>query len=179
MESSKTEQERLQMFFDGELSPEEEAAVREGLRSSPEQAAQLAEWERVRGAVRGASGRWAEELDSDALFARIEAELQAPRQSTPPWEEPIVEEKPPLRVVPGGRERRVWGGMATGLAAAAAILLAVLAWPAEQAPPEIARGSEVVAVDFGDYAGTVFEIEGGAGQSLSVVWISDEEVAIP
>jgi len=27
MESSKTEQERLQMFFDGELSPEEEAAV--------------------------------------------------------------------------------------------------------------------------------------------------------
>lgn len=72
--------------------------------------------------------------------------------------------------------------MATGLAAAAAILLAVLAWPGEQSPTEMAgvtRGSEVLKVDFGEYAGTVFMVEGGAGQPLSVVWISDEEVAIP
>jgi hypothetical protein len=43
----------------------------------------------------------------------------------------------------------------------------------------VTRGSEVLEVDFGEYAGTVFKVEGAAGQPLSVVWISDEEVAIP
>ena len=179
MESSKTEEEMLQMFFDGELAPEEEAWVRQQLESSPERAAQVAEWKKIREAMQSASAEWAHEIDSDALFARIEAEIQAPRESIPPWQEAPIEEAPPLRVVPGGRERRVWGGVATGLAAAAAILLAVVAWPADRSPPGIARGSKVVKVDFGEYAGTVFMVEGSAGQPLSVVWIDDEEVAIP
>ena len=170
MESSKIKDEKLQMFFDGELPPEEEAAVRRSLEASPDQAAHVAEWKQLRDAMQSASAEWAGGIDSDALFARIEAQIDAP------------EEQPALRIVPGGRERRVWGGMATGLAAAAAILLAVLAWPGEQSPTEMAgvtRGSEVLKVDFGEYAGTVFMVEGGAGQPLSVVWISDEEVAIP
>jgi hypothetical protein len=41
------------------------------------------------------------------------------------------------------------------------------------------RGSEVVKVDFGSNTGTIFEVEGGAGESLAVVWIDEEEVAIP
>ena len=44
MESSKIKDEKLQMFFDGELPPEEEAAVRRSLEGSPDQAAQVAEW---------------------------------------------------------------------------------------------------------------------------------------
>ena len=36
MDSAKTEEERLQMFFDGELAPEEEAAVRRDLEGSEE-----------------------------------------------------------------------------------------------------------------------------------------------
>lgn len=170
MESSKIEDEKLQMFFDGELPPEEEAAMRRSLEGSPDQAAQVAEWEQLRDAMQSASAKRAGEIDSDALFARIEQQLDVP------------EEQPALRVLPGGRERRVWGGMAAGFAAAAAIMLAVLAWPGEQSPTEMAgvtRGSEVLEVDFGEYAGTVFMVEGGAGQSLSVVWINDEEVAIP
>lgn len=170
MESSKIKDEKLQMFFDGELPPEEEAAVRRSLEGSPDQAAQVAEWEQLHNAMQNASADRAEAIDSDALFARIEKQIDAP------------EEQPALRVLPDGRERRVWGGMAAGFAAAAAILLAVVAWPAERSPTEVAgvtRGSEVLEVDFGEYAGTVFKVEGAAGQPLSVIWISDEEVAIP
>jgi anti-sigma factor RsiW len=170
MESSKIKEEKLQMFFDGELPPEEEAAVRRSLEESPDQAAQVADWAQLRNAMQNASADRTGAIDSDALFARIEKQIDAP------------EEQPALRSLPGGRERRVWGGIAAGFAAAAAILLAVVAWPAEQSPTEIAgvtRGSEVLEVDFGEYAGTVFKVEGAAGQPLSVVWISDEEVAIP
>ncbi|MEM7434447.1 MAG: hypothetical protein AAF436_04780 [Myxococcota bacterium] len=174
MESSKTEQERLQMFFDGELSSEEAEAVRRQLEDSPEGAAELAAWQAIRDGIREVSDPWPDAVDSDELFARIEADIRAPAV-----ERNSRESMPALRVVPGGRERRVWGGVAAGLAAAAAILLAVLTLPEEGTTPGMVRGSKVVAVDFGEYAGTVFEVEGGAGQPLSVVWISDEEVAIP
>jgi len=172
MESVKTEDEKLQMFFDGELAPEEEAAVRRSLEGSPEGMVQLREWKQLREAMKNASKDWAGEIDSDALFARIESEISAPVA-------PI--EQPALRVVPGSRERRVWGGVATGFAAAAAIFLAVMAWPAEPTidSVSVARGSEVLEVDFGPNTGTIFEVEGGAGESLAVVWIDDEEVGLP
>jgi len=177
MESGKTEDEKLQMFFDGELSPEDEASVRRSLEGSPEGTAQLREWEQLRDAMKSVSTDWAAELDSDALFARIEAEISAP---VIPIDRPL--RQPALQQVPGGRERRVWGAIATGFAAAAAIFLAVVAWP-ESAPqggdPTVARGSQVLEVDFGSNTGTIFEVEGGAGESLAVVWIDDEEVGLP
>jgi len=176
MESAKTEDEKLQMFFDGELAPEEAAAVRRDLEGSPQGAAQLREWERLREAMKSVSADWAGELDSDALFARIDAEINAP---SVPVERP-AQEQPALRVVPGGRERRVWGGIATGFAAAAAIFLAVMAWPESHIDPApTTRGSEVLEADFGSNTGTIFEVEGGAGESLAVVWIDDEEVGLP
>ena len=176
MESPKTEDEKLQMFFDGELAPEEEAAVRRSLEGSPQGAAQLREWEQLRSAMKGVAADWVGELDSDALFGRIESEISAPVVRI---EQPKPEQ-PALRVVPGGRERRVWGGVATGFAAAAAIFLAVMAWPESHLDPApAARGSEVVEVDFGSNTGTIFEVEGGAGESLAVIWIDDEEVGLP
>jgi anti-sigma factor RsiW len=176
MERGKTEDEKLQMFFDGELAPEEEAAVRRGLEASPDGAAQLREWEQLRDAMKSVSADWAGELDSDALFARIESEITAPVVPI----EPSRQEPPALRVVPGGRERRVWGGVATGFAAAAAIFLAVMAWPESHLDPvPITRGSEVLEADFGSSTGTIFEVEGGAGESLAVIWIDDEEVGLP
>ncbi len=180
MDSAKTEEEKLQMFFDGELAPEEEAAVRRDLEGSEEGAAQLREWEELRAAMQSVSSEWRGALDSDALFARIEAEIGAPALQEAV--EPAAAPAPPvLRVVPGGRERRIWGAVATGFAAAAAIFLAVVAWPAEQAPNGLpmARGTEVLEVDFGSNAGTIFNVEGGAGESLAVVWIDDEEVGLP
>jgi anti-sigma factor RsiW len=137
METGKTEDEKLQMFFDGELAPEEEAAVRRSLEGSAEGAAQLRDWEQLRKAMKSVSADWAGELDSDALFARIESEISAPVV-------PIGQsrqEQPALRVVPGGRERRVWGGVATGFAAAAAIFLAVMAWPESTSAPTQERFS--------------------------------------
>jgi anti-sigma factor RsiW len=176
MESAKTEDDKLQMFFDGELAPEEEAAVRRSLEASPEGVAQLREWEQLRNAMKSVSAEWAGDLDSDALFARIEADIAAP---VIPIEQP-KQEPPTLRVVPGGRERRVWGGVATAFAAAAAIFLVVIAWPESHLDPvPITRGSEVLEADFGSNTGTIFEVEGGAGESLAVVWIDDEEVGLP
>jgi hypothetical protein len=128
--------------------------------------------------MQSVSTEWTGAVDSDALFARIEAEIEVPASSI----EPVQARPPVLRVVPGRRERRIWGAVvATGLAAAAAILLAVLSWPAEKASEStpVARGSEVVEVDFGANTGTIFEVEGGAGESLAVVWIDDEQVGMP
>ena len=51
--------------------------------------------------------------------------------------------------------------------------------PSDGMASSAVRGSEVVEVDFGANTGTVFEVAGQAGQPLAVVWISDEEVAIP
>jgi anti-sigma factor RsiW len=176
MHSAKTEDDKLQMLFDGELAPEEEAAVRRDLEASAEGMVQLREWERIRDAMQRMSTEWTGALDSDALFARIEADIAAPAP-----QEPAVVAPPVLRVVPGGRERRVWGAIATGLAAAAAILLAVMARPGEPTPSdvEMARGTEVLEVDFGANTGTIFNVEGGAGESLAVIWIDDEEVGMP
>jgi len=176
MQSANTEDDKLQMFFDGELTPEEEAAVRRDLESSAEGMAQLREWNRIRDAMKGTSREWSGALDSDALFARIEADIARPAASDAPVVAPPV-----LRVVPGSRERRVWGAVATGLAAAAAILLAVIARPGEPTPThvEMARGTEVLEVDFGANTGTIFNVEGGAGESLAVIWIDDEQVGMP
>jgi hypothetical protein len=70
--------------------------------------------------------------------------------------------------------------VATGFAAAAAIFLAVMAWPEPHLDPgPIVRGSEVLEADFGSNTGTIFEVEGAAGQSLAVIWIDDEEVGLP
>ena len=134
MDSPKTHDEKLQMFFDGELAPEEEAAVRRSLEGSAEGSAQLREWEQLRSAMKNVASDWAGELDSDALVARIENEISAP---VGPIEQTAPEQTalPALLVVPGGRERRVWGGLATGFAAAAAIFLAVMAWPEPHLDP--------------------------------------------
>jgi len=177
MESAKTEDETLQMFFDGELAPEEEAAVRRRLEASPEGSAQLREWEQLRVAMRSVSTDWAGQIDSDALFARIESELSTP---VIPIDRPV--QPPALREIPGSRERRIWGAAAIGFAAAAAIFLAVFAsWEGspQGGAPAVARGSEVLEVDFGASTGTIFEVQGGAGESLAVVWIDDEEVGLP
>ncbi len=179
MESVKTEEERLQRFFDGELGPEEEEALRRELEGSPELAAELAEMEAMREAVRGAARERLMSLDSDALFARIEKELAEP---TPKSD---ATEKPALKLVAKAAKPRHGRGIAIGLAAAAAVLLVVLARPANGPPSVIdygvptTQGSEIVEIDFGSNTGTVFAVEGQAGRPVAVVWINDEEVGLP
>ena len=181
MERAKTD-EKLQMFFDGELSPEDEAELRRELEASPAGRLELRQWAEVRDAMQAASQQWSAELDSDALFARIAADLEPSAVAEPPANVvPIERPNVELRAVPGGREKRIWGGVAAGFAAAAAILLAVVSWPDERngSPLEASRGTGVVEVAFGANSGTVFNVEAGAGQPLAVVWIDEEEVGMP
>lgn len=186
MQGPKTRDEQLLLLFDGELPPKEDAAVRRSLEGSAEDAAQLHAWGQLRTGLKDASASWGAKIDSDALFARIEAEIGAsadsPESPAPAQDEHTPDVQPiPLRAVPGRRERRIWVAVATGLAAAAAVALAVLSRPSGPSPQDVSvvRGSEVVEVDFGRNTGTIFEVEGGAGESLAVVWIDEEEVAIP
>ena len=37
----------------------------------------------------------------------------------------------------------------------------------------------MLEVDFGTNTGTIFNVEGGAGESLAVIWIDDEQVGMP
>ena len=83
--------------------------MRRDLEGSAEGQAQLREWEQIRQAMQSVSREWPDAIDSDALFARIEAEISAPAVT-----EPAEQAPPVLQVVPGGRERRVWGAVATG-----------------------------------------------------------------
>jgi len=41
---------------------------------------------------------------------------------------------------------------------------------------EAPQGTSVEEVDFGDNVGTVFEVEGDAGEPIAVVWIMDDEM---
>ena len=181
METAKTD-EKLHMLFDGELSPEEEADLRRMLEGTSEGMEELRQWERIREGMQGAAQQWTADLNSDALFARIEAAIaEKPESIDVENAAPRVYGPRPLRVVPGGRERRIWGGVTVGIAAAAAVFLAVMSWPKEPGsrPTQAFRGTEVVEVDFGHNAGTVFNVRGSAGESLAVIWIDDEEAGMP
>lgn len=160
--------EQLQRYFDGELSSQEAAEVQQQLESSPQGTTELRQLTQIRSAMREAATEWASQVDSDALFGRIEQELA---------HAPSV---PALKVIRGGGAKRVYQGLGFGLAAAAAILLAVFTWPESDSigpdspPVAVTRGSEVLEVDFGTNTGTVFEVKGAVGQPLAVVWIDDE-----
>lgn len=202
MSTTNIDDERLQRYFDGELSPEESAAVREEIASSESAAQALANLERLHALMQDASEQWAGKIDSDALYARIERDVAQDvvhlhedhkKDAVTDGDGTAVpaEPRPALRIIEGGGEKRVWGGVAVGLAAAAAVFLAVFAIPRDDATkspslpaptPQIASahlGSEVLEVDFGANTGTVFEVQGSFGQPVAVVWIDDGEVGLP
>jgi hypothetical protein len=115
-------------------------------------------------------------LDSDALFARIEAGVR--QQKALGFGER-------LRLVGGEwyeHKRSVLLPAAASLAAAAAALVILLV-PREARQPvggepgattAQVHGTRVENVDFGQSTGTVFEVD-NEGVSAAVVWISDEE----
>jgi anti-sigma factor RsiW len=184
MVSEPVQDELLQRYFDGDLEPGEAAKVAQQLERSPEARERL----RALSALHGAIGRAVNDpvagVDFDALFARIEKDVQqAPTPSADErawWREHM--EQPPRK----SAQRRLLPAMGA-LAAAAVLLLAVLrglspqhveppagSGGAEQSgAPSGTPGSEVVEVDFGSNAGTVFEIALDDGNSTPVVWIND------
>jgi anti-sigma factor RsiW len=183
--------EVVHRYFDGDLSPSEHDEAEALLAGSAEARALLEQMSRSRSLLCAAAGEWEDELSagqSDDLFARITSAIDAaaePSASEAP-SAPVgaddAEARPALKVIRGGR-RRAFAGLGVVFAAAAAITLAVVGGPGR--PAELANGggpvasragSEVIAVDFGQNTGTLFNVEGQAGQPLAVVWISDQVV---
>ena len=173
MQGAHPNPETLQRYFDAELAANESADVRAHVASCEPCTAQLASLERLGTLVQMAAEDSAQQVDFDAMFANIERGIAS------------TEQAPPKRDVMSQRVRRLSNaGPALGaLALAAAVLLMVYRpdvsqTPSNEEPYEVTAGnvhSEVVEVDFGANAGTVFDILLSDGSSNPVVWIDDDE----
>jgi hypothetical protein len=190
--------DRLQQYFDGELTGADAGTLERELEESTELRAKLEGLAHLRTLLVAATEEQGDELDSESMWSTIEARLGTaaadddPMFPAEPDPEPV---RRPLDVIPGGakakpaerqpkaRSNVVWIGFATTLAIAAAVLLAVMrpfhlgghegkGEPIAEAPPP---GSEVEEVDFGYSTGAVFSVEGREGERYAVVWISDEK----
>jgi hypothetical protein len=179
--------ETLQRYYDGDLSPVEERVVRTRIESDPDAQKRLRELEKLSALMRIGAEEMASGLDSDALFARIEQGIEK-------HESVGLGER--LRVISGewlSHRRQVVLPMMAAAAAAAIAVVTLTARDAGdedlarsaakrervrlaqvEAPATKVQGSRVENVDFGTNTGTVFEIE-SAGVMTAVVWIADEE----
>jgi len=174
-------EEELHQLLDGELSERERLRV-EGELSETD-TADLAAFAQVGDMLRAHAQDVAAELPSDALFAQIEARVTEDKRLGRGY----------MHVVVGGGRRKAVTGIGLALAIAAAAALGIFVRDSRPQPiaehtpdagqavavlEEPVMGSEVVEVDFGGNAGTVFAVEGSAGQPLAVVWIEDEKPSL-
>ncbi len=178
----------LQRFYDGDLTPLEEHGVQAQIEADPSAQRRLAELGRMTDLLRRGTSELGGKLDANALFASIESELQQPSR---------VPVRTRLRVLTSEWMEHRRGTVVSLIgttALAAASLLAVLRpssshvedsgalvlAPGElRAPvvptgPELPHGSSIEDVDFGASTGTVFELD-NEGVAVAVVWISDDE----
>ncbi len=203
-ETSKVDEQMLHRLADGDLS----AAEREQLEAMMTEAdrARVNGIRRVGDLVRLASQEASSKLDSSKLFADIEAGIAAQEEAGFGGAFRVIEggggaahvedagersSRAPSQVRPEGWKIVV--PVATGLLAAAVVLLVVLsgqrgvehknagaqAHPNVETVIETPAGNEVIDVDLGQNAGTVFAVQGDAGEPLAVIWIEDEEVPGP
>jgi hypothetical protein len=164
----------LQRYYDGDLTPEEERSVSAALAQSESGQRRLDQLVQLTELLRAPVLEAAEGLDSDALFARIEGGVQ--RQQALGFGER-------LRLLGSEwfeHKRSVLVPAAASLAAAAAALIILLvpreARHPQDGEPVLAQlhGSRIENVDFGQSTGTVFEVD-NQGVSAAVVWIADDE----
>ncbi len=183
---SEHEESILHRYFDGELESEETAEVRRLLSARADLRMDLERMGEIRSLLRESVEKSAAELDSDDLFARIEARIDRD------GEEPKRDVRPRLVAIEGGkRTRRVAAVVLGAVAIAAAVLLFVIR-PTESsgvlddsiavhsgdasesvATVETVFQTEVIEVDFGDNSGAIFAIEGEHGERHAVVWLAD------
>jgi len=199
MSTETLDDDKLQKYFDGELSEGEAEVVRREIEASDEHRARLRSLEKLRELLQVAADDVSSDLESDSLFERVRAGIDGAREEG--YDQPFG-------VVEGGASRhpvepwKIWTPVAGGLAVAATVLLFVLTGgPAEEGPTagteeptveeeqgdveiaetsvttiEAPQGSEVEEVDFGGNIGTVFAVEGEAGEPIAVVWIDDQPI---
>jgi anti-sigma factor RsiW len=170
----------LQRYYDGELPVSQAQAVQKQVEQSPAAQRRLQELSRLGDLIRMAAAEAASDLDSDALFSRIETGI---------GEQKRLGFGEHLRVLGSEwREHRrgvlvpMLGG---ALAAAAALAIVLVPRQAEElgvgsrpVGPDmggvVAHGTRIENVDFGSNTGTVFEID-NEGVAAAVVWIADDE----
>lgn len=195
--TSKVDEQLLHRLVDGELSTSEREALEGEL--SEQDRARVNGIRRVGDLVRLASEEAASKLDSSKLLADIEAGIAAKEEAGFGEAFRVIEGgggaesvDPPQRssteetVRPEGWKIVV--PVTTGLLAAAVVLLVVLSGQREAEPNhgeqaqrvetviETPAGNEVLDVDLGENAGTVFAVQGDAGEPLAVIWIEEEDV---
>ena len=180
--------EKLQRYFDGEATAGETTLVRRHLAECALCAHALKRLERLHALFTTTAAADADDAapELEAMFAKVREGIS--RQGSAGFGER-------LRVLTSEvveHKKHVWIPAMT-MAAAAAVALAVLVGrggPADETqraaigtgqevPEAVAnRGSEVLSADFADgTAGTVFTVEGAAGEApVAVVWINDEEL---
>jgi anti-sigma factor RsiW len=171
--------EQLERYFDGELTPDEPTDLRAHLARCAECSAQQAALARLRTLIAMTSEADVQSLDSERMFAAIERgiaqEVQAPALAEAPAR--------PNRTAASPRLRRLSNAAPVlgALALAAAVMLMVYRPDGSQIDAnedsyELPQAhSEVVEVDFGSNAGTVFDIALSDGSSIPVVWIDDDD----
>ena len=170
----------LQRYFDGELPVKQAQAVQKHVQQSPEAQRRLEELAKLGDLIRLSAAEAAKDLDSNALFSRIEADIREQKKLG------FGERLRLLSSEWSEHRRGVLVPMLGAAAAAAAALLIVLV-PRHAAEPErteeppahvaagtTTHGSRIENVDFGSSTGTVFEVD-NQGVSAAVVWIADEE----
>lgn len=172
----------LQRYYDGSLSPDEQRGVARAVAENPGARRRLSELSRLSELMRQPGTRATAELDSDALFAAIETGIQREQQ---------LGVGARLRVVASEwyeHKKAVVVPALASMAVAAAALLTFLVPHGlddpgtlqEPSSPMAAliHGSSIENVDFGASTGTVFEVE-SEGVRAAVVWIADEDEEAP
>lgn len=192
----KLEDETISQYFDGELPEDEASEVRAILQSDAGAKQKLDGLTHLRDLIRLAAEDMSEDVDGASLFAGIQAGIAEDEKQGNRGLTSIDGGGGKTGARPRGVESwKVSIPIAVGLAAAAAILFVI--WADNQGPDEVytaergltveihddettmlmveaPHGTEVEEVDFGDNTGTVFAVEGDAGEPIAVVWIDDE-----
>lgn len=197
------EAELLQRYLDGDLDEAQAAQFEASLDADGVQMGELSGLRRAGELMRVAADDFEASLSEDEshdLFARIEAVIDGGEElaSLDPEEEAALAEAtapaepPKLRVLRGGGAAGAVVVAATLAAAAAFGLFSENTETAPEAPPtaqveppitpeatpgeQLARGSEVIKIDYGASTGTHFTVEGAQGHPVAVVWIEEREL---
>ena len=186
----------LQRHHDGDLSGAENGTVelRQHLEACPKCQAELASLSRLRSMLRrsaetdllGYGDAAHVEPDFTRMFAEIQKAVAQPQPaSTAPAHAPNV-----VPLAPARQRGARWlyrGAPALGAVALAAAAL-LMVYRSEMVSPPSSGGvqntedavaavgrAEIVKVEFGAYAGQVFDIPLSDGSSVPVVWIDDDD----
>jgi anti-sigma factor RsiW len=166
----------LQRYYDGDLSPLEARTVQARIEGDASAQARLAQLAKLTELLQANAKELGRSVDSSALFAAIEARVATAEK---------LGFGARLRVLSGEwveHKRTTLVPLFAATAVAAATLLVVTRTHPEQVTPldesalasAESHGTRVENVDFGSNTGTVFEIE-DRGRAVAVVWITEDE----